>query len=161
LVVDQEHRICMTVSRSICTLLAFFVLAAATPAIAATPWAMIARRAIGRVEKMTKPPEGDQPGIDVATVVLSANASKVYGTTAAMLHRNAQVHVASESADRRTIEFSSGSRSASITVTDLGARLSQMVVAAAIKPGQNPATAEIVDGILRVCRSMRITCSER
>jgi hypothetical protein len=88
LVVDQEHRICMTVSRSICALLVFSLLAAATPAIAATPWAMIARRAIGRVEKMTKPPEGDQPGIDVATVVLNANASKVYGTTAAMLHRN-------------------------------------------------------------------------
>jgi hypothetical protein len=89
------------------------------------------------VEKTTKPPEGDQPGIDVATVVLSANASKVCAT-ASMLHRNAQVHVASESADQRAIEFSSGSRSASIIVTDLGTRLSQMVVAAAIKPGQNP-----------------------
>jgi len=151
----------MTISRSIPVFLAFSVLAAAVPAGAATPWAMIAGRVIGRVEKMTKPPEGDQPGIDVATVVLNAEASKVYATTTALLHKNSQVHVVSENALRRVIDFSNGERSASITVTDLGTRLSQMVVAAAIKPGQASATDQIVGGILGVCRSMKIICSER
>jgi hypothetical protein len=151
----------MTISRSIAALLAFSLLAATVPAAVATPWAMIAGRVIGRVEKMTKPPEGDQPGIDVATVVLNAEASKVYATTVALLHKNGQVHVVSENAVRRVVDFSSGERSASITVTELGTRLSQMIVAAAIKPGQAPATDQIVGGILRVCRSMKITCSER
>jgi hypothetical protein len=72
----------MTIRRSIAVFLAFSILAAAVSTAAATPWAMIAGRVMGRVEKMTKPPEGDQPGIDVATVVLNAEASKVYATTA-------------------------------------------------------------------------------
>jgi hypothetical protein len=78
----QEHLIHMTIRRSIAVFLAFSILAAAVSIAAATPWAMIAGRVMGRVEKMTKPPEGDQPGIDVATVVLNAEASKVYATTA-------------------------------------------------------------------------------
>ena len=84
----QEHRIRMTIRRSIPAFLAFSVLVAAVSTAAATPWAMIAGRVIGRVEKMTKPPEGDEPGIDVATVVLNAEASKVYATAAALLHKN-------------------------------------------------------------------------
>jgi hypothetical protein len=128
---------------------------------AATPWAMIARRAIGRVEKLSQPPKGDQAGFDVATVVLNAEAAKVYATTVGMLRKNQQVHVTAEDSGRRTVDFSNGKRSAGITVTDLGPRLSQMVVASAVMPGQESATLRIVDGILRVCQEMKVTCSER
>jgi hypothetical protein len=107
---------------------------------AATPWAMIARRAIGRVEKLSQPPKGDQAGFDVATVVLNAEAAKVYATTVGMLRKNQQVHVTTEESGRRTVDFSNGKRSAGITVTDLGPRLSRMVVASAVMPGQESAT---------------------
>jgi hypothetical protein len=73
----------------------------------------------------------------------------------------ARAHHSTVPRTRRVIDFSSGERSASITVTDLGTRLSQMIVAAGIKPGQAPATDQIVGGILRVCRSMKITCNQR
>jgi hypothetical protein len=39
--------------------------------------------------------------------------------------------------------------------------LSQMVVASAILPGQDSATIQIADRILRVCQEMRVTCSAR
>jgi hypothetical protein len=125
---------------------------------AATPWAMIARRAIGRVEE---PPKGEQAGFDVATVVLNADAAKVYATTVGMLRKNQQVHVTTEDSGHRTVNFTNGKRSAGITVTDLGPRLSQMVVASAVMPGQESVTFRIVDGILRVCQEMKVTCSER
>ena len=92
---------------------------------AATPWAAVARRFIGRVEQMSQAPKGEQPGFDVAAVVLSADAAKVYATAVGLLHKNQTVRVVAEDAVHRTIEFSDGTRSAGITVTDLGARLSQ------------------------------------
>ena len=39
---------------------------------------MLARRAIGRVEQMSQAQKGEQPGFDVATVILNADAAKVY-----------------------------------------------------------------------------------
>jgi hypothetical protein len=128
---------------------------------AATPWALLARRAIGRVEQMTQPPKEGQPGFDVATVILNTDAKKVYATVVNTLHRNQTLHVLAEDATIRTIQFSNGTRSAGITVNDLGTRLSQILVASATMPGQDSATMRIVDGILRVCQEMKVTCSMR
>ena len=66
-----------------------------------------------------------------------------------------------EDAAHRTVEFSNGKRSAGITVSDLGTRLSQILVASAAMQGQDLATLRIVDGILRVCQEMKVTCSTR
>ena len=59
------------------------------------------------------------------------------------------------------MQFSNGQRSAGITVTDLGTRLSQLMVASAILPGQDSATMRVVDGVLHVCEEMQVTCSVR
>ena len=128
---------------------------------AATPWAMIARRAIGRVEQLSQAPKDEQPGFDVAAVVLSADATKVYATAVGLLRKNQSVHVVAEDAAHRTVQFSNGARSAGITVTDLGTRLSQILVASAIMPGQDLATMRVVDGILQVCQEMKVTCNTR
>ena len=128
---------------------------------AATPWALLARRAIGRVEQLTQAPNGEQPGFDVATVILNAEAAKVYATAVRLLHNNQTVHVDAEDATRRTVQFSSDDRSAGITVSDLGTRLSQILVASVTKPGQTSATMRVVDGIVRVCQEMKVSCSVR
>ena len=39
-----------------------------------TPWGLIAGRVIGRVHQLSQKPKDDQPGFDVATVILNANA---------------------------------------------------------------------------------------
>jgi hypothetical protein len=128
------------------------------PSQAATPWALLARRAIGRVEQMSQPPKGDQPGFDVATVILNADAAKVYATAVGMLRKSQLVHILAEDPARRTVEFGNGQRSAGITVTDLGTRLSQLVVASIALPGQDSATMQVVDGVLHVCQAMKVTC---
>jgi hypothetical protein len=131
------------------------------PCEAATPWAMLARRAIGRVEQMSQAQKGEQPGFDMATVILNADAGKVYATAVGMLRKSDVVHIVAEDAAHRTVEFSNGQRSAGITVTDLGTRLSQLLVGSARLPGQNSATNQVVDGVLRVCQAMKVTCSLR
>ena len=78
------------------------------PSQAATPWGMLARRAIGRVEQMSQAQKGEQPGFDVATVILNADAAKVYATAVGMLRKSQVVHIVAEDAARRTVEFSNG-----------------------------------------------------
>ena len=121
----------------------------------------MARRAIGRIEQLTQPPQGEQPGFDVATVILNADVQNVYATTIALLRRSQEVHIVAEDAANRTVQFSNGKRSAGITVSDLGTRLSQIVVGSALLPGQDSATLRVVDGILRVCTEMKVVCSTR
>jgi hypothetical protein len=110
---------------------------------------------------MTQPQKGDQPGFDVATVILNADATKVYTTAVGLLRKNTVVHITAEDAAARTVQFSNGQRSAGITVTDLGTRLSQLLIASTTLPGQESATTRVVDGVLRVCQEMKVTCSVR
>ena len=126
-----------------------------------TPWGLLAGRVVGRVKQLSQKPKEDQPGFDVATVILIADASRVYTTTVNMLRKNQSLHIVAEDPRDRTVEFSNGARSAGITVSDLGTRLSQILVASATKPGEDSATLRIVEGILRVCQAMKVTCSER
>src|SRR5690349_16198849 len=126
-----------------------------------TPWGLVAGRVVGRIKQLSQKPKDDQPGFDVATVVINADATRVYATTVNLLRKNQSLHIVAEDAGDRTVQFSNGTRSAGITVTHLGARLSQILVASAIKPGEDSATLRIVDGILRVCQAMKVTCSER
>lgn len=124
-----------------------------------TPWGLIASRVIGHVKHLSQQPEGGQPGFDVATVVLNRDATKVYATTVSLLSRNRVLRIVSEDPKDRTVEFSNGARSARITVMDLGTGLSQILVASAIKPGQDSATLRVVEGILHVCQEMKVTCT--
>jgi hypothetical protein len=126
-----------------------------------TPWGMIAGRVIGRVHQLSQKPKDDQPGFDVATVILNADAARVYTTAVSLLRRNKTLQIVAENPRDRTVEFSNGTRSAGITISDLGTRLSQIVVASAIRPGEDSATLRIVDGILHVCETMKVRCSER
>ena len=126
-----------------------------------TPWGLIAGRVVGRVKQLSQKPKEDQPGFDVATVILNADATRVYTTTVDMLRKNQSLHIVAEDPGDLTVEFSNGTRSAGITVSNLGTRLSQILVASATKPGENSATLRIVEGILRVCQAMKVTCSER
>ena len=129
-------------------------------AIAAyTPWGLVAHAAIGRIKHLTQKQNGDQAGFDIATVLLSADAAKVYATATSMLHRSTIVHVVGEDPLEHSVQFSNGQRTATITVTELGPRLSQLMVASTIQPGQESATIQVVDGVLRVCREMKVVCS--
>lgn len=86
---------------------------------------------------------------------------RVYATAVSMLKKNQSLSILAEDPRGRTVEFSNGTRSAGITVSELGTRLTQILVASASKPGQDLAALRIVDGILHVCEEMKVTCSAR
>lgn len=131
------------------------------PAVPAqAQWVLLARRAIGRVEKLAQGGTDKQSGYDVATVILDANADKVFRTAVDALRKNPALTIVTEDHAARKVEFSNGQRQAGITVTALGDKLSQLLVASTVLPGESSATSIVVDGVLRVCAQMKVHCSE-
>ena len=88
-------------------------------------WVMVVRAVAGRIERMTnKPPRGS--GYDVATVVLEANASKVYQTALQTMEARSDITITSKDARKLEIKFSKGDQVASLQATPLGDNVSQL-----------------------------------
>jgi hypothetical protein len=123
-------------------------------------WVMVARAVSGRIQQMSnKSPDGS--GYDVGTVVLMANADKVYQTALTSLKTNhPEITITSNDAKKREIKFSKGTQVASMQATPLGDKLTQLVVASNIVPGQPDATPTVVQGILKVCQQMDVVCTQ-
>jgi hypothetical protein len=131
-------------------------------------WVMVARAVAGRVETMSNRSK-DGNGYDVATVVLEANADKVYQTAIARLKTHPDITITKQDAKTRTVSFSKGAQVASLKATPLGDKVTQLLVAATISgdqampsnlPGSPPGPASmVVDGILNVCKDMEVECT--
>ena len=123
-------------------------------------WVMVARAVSGRIERMSnQSPDGS--GYDVGTVVLMANADKVYQTALTSLKANhPEITITGNDAKKREIKFSKGAQVASMQATPLGDKLTQLVVASNIVPGQPDATPVVVQGILKVCQQMNVVCTQ-
>lgn len=122
-------------------------------------WVMVARAVAGRVERMTNKPANGNGGYDVATVVLEANADKVYDTALKSLQARTDLTVTSNDAKKREIKFSKGDQVASMQATPLGDKLCQLVVASNLTGAQPDATSVVVQGVLKVCDQMHVICT--
>ena len=122
-------------------------------------WVFVARKALKVINNVAGEiqSQGQSHPVDAATVLLDADADKVYAVAAKLLHENPEVRILSEDASRRAIAFARGAQSASMKVSRLDDHLSQILVAGASgKPGE---TSLVVEGILRVCHQMGVECS--
>jgi hypothetical protein len=121
-------------------------------------WVMVARAVAGRVERMTNKP-ANGTGYDVATVVLEANADKVYDTALKSLQARTDLTITSNDAKSREIKFSKGDQVASMQATPLGDKLCQLVVASNLTGAQPDAASVVVQGVLKVCDQMHVVCT--
>ncbi len=120
-------------------------------------WVMAARSVAGRVEQMSNHSK-DGSGFDVATVVLEANADKVYQTAIKNLSARADVTITKQDARKRMVQFSKGEQVASLKATPLGDKITQLVVASSLPP-QMGSNSTVVDGVLKVCKEMNVECT--
>jgi hypothetical protein len=121
-------------------------------------WVAVARAVSGRVQQMSNK-SSNGAGYDVATVVLMANADKVYQTALTMLKTNhPEITITSSDAKKHEIKFAKGVQVASMQATSLGDKLTQLVVASSLNPGQD-ATPLVVDGVMKVCKQMNVVCT--
>ena len=139
--------------------LAFIAAALTIGAVGAqAQWEMVARAVAGRVQQMSDRSK-DGGGYDVATVVLEANADKVYETAIKNLSARTDVKITSKDARRRIVQYTNGAHVAGMQATPLGEKLTQLVIAS-ILPGTQPdATSLVVQGVLKVCKEMNVDCT--
>jgi hypothetical protein len=144
-----------TRTKQFCRLGGFALLLVATSASA--QWVMVARAVSGRVQQMShKPANG--AGYDVATVVLEANADKVYATALSSLKAHAGITVTKNNDQQRKIEFTNGQQDASLQATPLGEKLTQLVIASNLTASQPSATSLVVQGVMKVCAQLKVEC---
>jgi hypothetical protein len=120
-------------------------------------WVMVARAVAGRVEQMSDRGK-DGSGFDVATVVLEANADKVYETAIKNLSARTDVKITKQVAGKRMVQFTNGPQVASLQATPLGDKITQLVVASNLAPPPD-ATSLVVQGVLKVCKEMNVECT--
>jgi hypothetical protein len=129
-----------------------------TTLAAQAQWVMVARAVSGQVQRMSNKSSNGM-GYDVATVVLMANADKVYQTALASLKTNhPEITINSSDAKTHQIKFSKGDQIASMQATPLGDKLTQLVVASNLT-ATGDATPIVVQGVMKVCKEMNVVCT--
>jgi hypothetical protein len=122
-------------------------------------WVMVAKAVSGRIQQMSNKSANGSGGYDVATVVLQANADKVYQTALTSLQARTDLTINSDDAKKRVIKFSKGDQIASMQATPLGDKLCQLVIASNLTGAQPDATSLVVQGVMKVCDQMHIVCT--
>jgi hypothetical protein len=143
--------------RTIVAALAFGPLLGALSAGA--QWVMVARAVSGQIQQMSHKGENGSGGYDVATVMLEANADKVYSTALASLKAHEGIKVTKSDAKKRLIEFTNGTQYASLQAMPFADKLSQLIIASTLNGAQPDATSLVLQGVLRVCKEMNVKCT--
>jgi hypothetical protein len=127
--------------------------------IANAQWVYVGRKALGKVRQLSSEMKGSQqPGYDVATVLLEAHADKVYSTAVTMLQTHKEWKITQRDDKSRTIEFSDGKRSAGMQINRLEDNLCQLLIVSAGPSEKTDTTSLVLNGVLRVCKEMGVHC---
>ncbi len=130
--------------------------------VAQAQWALVAKRAIGRVEQMSQQSkDAAGPSYDSAAVMLDAPADNVYaavvrGVSAA---NTKGIRITRDDASERIVQFTNGEQIAGIKVSPLSDTLSHLLITSAHSGTQPNAAALVMDSVLRVCKEMNVECS--
>ena len=127
--------------------------------VASAQWALLARRAIGRVEQMSQPQAGDVPGYAVATVVIEGNADKVYATALKTIQANANASITAKDPASHTINVTDGAHAVGLRISQVNDEVVYLLVAAGATPDHDRTTSVVVAAVLRVCKEAGATCS--
>ena len=142
--------------------IAFGAALLAISSIAEAQWAMVARRAMGRVEQMSQ--QSQQPGgasYDSAAVMLEAPASKVYAAVLKGLQNKTQgLTITREDPRQGLVQFTNGQQIAGIKVSPIGDEVTHMMISSAHSGNQPNAAGLVLNAVLRVCKDMSVECSQ-
>ena len=127
--------------------------------IADAQMVFLARKALGKVRQLTGEMKGSQqPGYDVATVLLEARAEKVYSTAINVMEANKNWTITQRNDQSRSLEFSDGKRTAGVQVSSLDEHLTQLLIVSAVTSPKTDTTSFVLNGVLRVCKEMGVHC---
>ncbi|MGH8619031.1 MAG: hypothetical protein ACREUW_15170 [Burkholderiales bacterium] len=124
-----------------------------------TPWVMLGRKAVGRIQHMTQSETNGGPGYELATVVLKGDADKVFATALKAVQASTQVRLTLQDPQQRILEFTNGTQTAGLRVASVDGQLIQLLITSVRLPGQTSATSLVLAGVMRVCKDMGVECT--
>ena len=122
-------------------------------------WVFLGRKAIGAVNRLTSQGSDKQgQGYDVATVLLEADANKVYNTAVNLLKGNPNCTITHREDRNRTIEFTDGKILTGMKVSRLEENFCQLLISSTVTPGKPSGTSLVVERVFQVCQEMGVQC---
>ena len=121
-------------------------------------WALVARKALGRIQHMREERQGGNPGYDFAAVLLEAPADKVFATALELARKNTAVRIVMQDPAQRRLQIAEGDRTATLNVVPFSDEVSQLLIAGHAGPGEDSTTSRVVQAVLRVCKEMNKHC---
>ena len=122
-------------------------------------WVFVARKAVGRIERMTQTRTSGVPSYDVATVVIEGKAEKVYRTALKAIEATPNLHITRQDPGQRIIDFSDGNRAAGLKVSQVNEKVVHLLIASVVMPDQDSTTSFVVSGVMRICMEVGANCT--
>jgi hypothetical protein len=123
----------MNHSKSTVTILVAIIVLLGVSEVSAQ-WVFVARKALGKIERMTQPKTDGAPGYDVATVIIEGKADKVYATAVKAIKANPKLSITRQDSTERIIDFSDGTHAAGLRVSQVNDKVVQLLVASVNMP---------------------------
>lgn len=134
----------------------FAVLFALASTVVNAQWVMVGRKVVGRISSLTQPRDAKSAGYDAATVVLDADAGKVYSTAVGLLEKNPKVVVTKKDDAKLTIAFKQGDWASEMRITEFGDHISQLLIVSGAGPGEASGTSVVLEAVKRVCDQLGV-----
>lgn len=139
------------------SLLAGLVLAVS--AAASAQWVAVGRKVVGKVTSAMQPRSTTTPGYGAATVILDADAGKVFAAAVDILQKNPSILITQRDDSQLSLTFKQGDWTTQIKVTPIGDKLTQMLLVSGAGPGDASGTAAVLDHVKQVCDKLGVKYS--
>jgi len=128
--------------------------------VAEAQWVLLGRKALGVINSLSSQGrEKEGQGYDVATVLLEADADKVYSTAVDLLKGNPNVTINYREDAGRVIDFTDGKLLIGMKVSKLEDHLSQLLISSVVTSGKPGGTSFVVEKVFQVCEKMGVHCT--
>lgn len=128
--------------------------------VAEAQWVLLGRKALGVINSLSSQGrEKEGQGYDVATVLLEADADKVYGTAVDLVKGNPNLTINYREDAGREIEFTDGKSLVGLKVSKLEDHLSQLLISSVVASGKPGGTSFVVEKVFQVCEKMGVHCT--
>jgi hypothetical protein len=127
--------------------------------VAEAQWVLLGRKVLGVINSLSS--QGRQKegqSYDVATVLLEADADKVYNTAVELLKGNPNVTINYREDAGRVIDFTDGKLLVGMKVSKLEDHLSQLLISSVVTSGKPGGTSFVVEKVFQVCEKMGVQC---
>ena len=127
--------------------------------VVSAQWVAVGRKVVGRITSVAQPRTANNPACDAATVILDADAGKVFSTAVGLLQKNPNIAITKKDDAKLTVAFKQGDWASEMKVTALGDHLSQMLIVSSAGPGEVSGTSAVLDAVRRVCDRLGVKYS--